>query len=288
MKRNKIGKYSEKGHLAYVTQNILELIEKRKIKLAKQIIFDELKKFPNDECLNKHLAYCYFLEKNYEAMLKVSKELKEEKEFLNITIAAIKLEDEEKLRYLYETYYYDYCLPIKLEYSKGDIYRLYRCYLMKRFEPHLELDTFKMTYKERQVWQYSPENALDYIKKNYGGNIQRRDVAFYPNIDLDELFEFATESIEYNKGRESCGRLGESYIFSYPGCGITSDGKECDYLIVSTSFNSNNVFSMHPATSLNLEYYPELSEFIHTKTQTKSSKVKAKSGLERFKSKYNF
>ena len=132
MKAKKIDKHSAKGHLACISKKIIELLDNHKINLAKQIILDELERFPNDKFFLKQLSRCCFFENDYEGMLTILSELNEETEFLSITIASIKLDDQEKLRYLYDKYYYDYCLPINMEYEKGEVYRLYRYYLMKK------------------------------------------------------------------------------------------------------------------------------------------------------------
>ena len=283
--RAKVGNYSRIGHTIYVTENIINLIKDRKLRKAKKILHEELEISPNDKHLRSLLLHCNFLEHNYEEILNVEKDLEEE-DLLKVTIAAIKINAEEKLKYLYNNYYCNYTPK---EHIDKEAYRMLKYYLIKKFEPNINLDINKMSYKEKMVWNYDEQHAINYIKSNYCNLTSSRNMMLSPSIDLEDLYYLAKESIEHNKGKECLGKIGESYIFHYPNCGFLKDSKTvCDYLVVSVVVNTKDILSIIPTTQPDKDYYPGISEFITLKQkQEEKPKIRVKTGLDSFNAKYN-
>lgn len=205
----KVGNHSRKGHTIYITENIIKLIKNRKLREAKRILNEELEISPNDKHLRSLLLHCNLLEHNYEEVAYVEKDLEEE-DLLKVTIAAIKLNDDKRIKYLYRRYFNFYKPK---EHIDKEGYRMLKYYLIKRLNPNVELDIDKMSYKEKMVWNYDERHAINYIKSNYCDISSSRNMILSPSIDLEELYYLAKESIEYNKGNECIGKIGESYLF---------------------------------------------------------------------------
>lgn len=283
--RAKVGNYSRKGHTIYITENIIKLIKDRKIREAKRILKQELEISPNDKHLRSLLLYCNLLEHNYEEVAYVEKDLEEE-DLLKVTIAAIKLNDDKRIKYLYRRYF-NFYKPRK--HIDKEAYRMLKYYLIKRLNPNVELDIEKMSYKEKMVWNYDENYAINYIKTNYCNISSSRNMMLSPSINLEELYYLAKESIEYNKGNECVGKIGESYIFYYPNCGFLKDSNTiCNYLVVSVVINTSDILSIIPTTEPEKDYYPGISKFITSKNkQEEKPKIKARTGLDRFYARYN-
>ena len=275
-KRNRIGKYSADEHKELQKNRILELIENHKLREAKRIINEELRIFKNDKLLRGILLYCNFLEKNYEEVLAYNKDL-ERKNVIIITISAIKLNDNEKLKYLYEKYFRNYIPCYIFEKSNEENYRMLKYYLTKEFESELEVPDIKMTYREKMVWDYNEEEAISYIISNYCNYKSNRNVMFIPNIDIKELFETVQKSIELNKGNEIITKQEEKYIFYLPGCGFEKKTKQpCDYLEVSTTINTNNVINIVPSSKPAKGLYYSISKLSNPKYETQQYKSRVK------------
>ena len=270
MKNKKIGKYSKDAHIKHQTDQILNLINQYKLREAKRIINEELQKHEEEIFLRTLLLSCYFLEKNFEEVLEYDEDI-EELNIINITIAAIKLNDEEKLKYLYEKYFRN-LVPKQIYDKDEEAKRMLKYYLIKKYEPTLDLTGLDMTFRESMIWNYDKVRVLNNIISNYCAYKSNKDVFFASNIDVKELFQIVENSIEQNKGKESISRVGDSYIFKLPGCGYTKDDKEeCDYLLVSTIFDTNKILNMWPLKKPQKGHYIDFSEFcVNDQTKVKS------------------
>lgn len=333
MKNKRIGNHSKEGYTSHKLKEAVHLYKKGDINNAKKNIFELLEINPNDKAALNLLYSCYSKEKDYQSIINLltNPSFKEDDVFLKITAAAIRLNDEKLLMYLYDKYYYDYSLIGNYEEEHGHKYRIARYYLMRKFGPlydqtkeryiendiwHYDKDkttlitsinTLKMTYREYQTWYYNEESAKNYIEiingsENIPDEFENEDEDnrkvekgyFNPNIDIEVLFHKLKTSIEYNKDKLSCKKMGDSYVFEYQNCGITKSGKICNHIVVDTTFNSSNIINMYPIVDDNLYNRTQISNITnllderlkHIK-ETKSKILKPKTGLERFNNKYN-
>ena len=328
----KIDGYAKDGYIKHKFKEAQELYKKRDIKNAKNTIFNILEINPSDEGALGLLYRCYLAEKDYKSIIELlrSPNFIEDDIFLKLTSAAIKENDEELLMYLYDKYYYEYCLIGKYDEENGYIYRAVRFYLLKKFGPLLDKErniyiendvwkynedktslvadtsSHKMTYKENQTWNYRPHVTMSYLLARhsfecindnsenskfeedfdeYYKNVEKG--YFLPNFDIESLYIKVRDSIEYNKERVRNTKQGDKYIFECKECGITKGGKICNYLVVETIFNSEDIINMYPLVTSEVFDKKDLCYIVNKLDENYYNEgPKVPTGLERFNRKY--
>ena len=269
-----------KKKLFYQTKQVIELIDKFEINLAKKILLELLEKYPEDYVLKKQFSRVLTYEKDYEYSKLILESLEEKYVFKKLVALYIKLNDEEKLFDFYNKYYID---DSKVDFKNLD-YKYYQVqmYLKNKFDKSYNPNLDKLNYFEHQLISYNEKIAIDNIKKkHYLKNIGNS--MFSKEIDIDFLFSQAREYIIKNIDKSSIkGPNVDSYLFYYPHCGISFEDSICDYIEVCTFTNTNNIFTMYPSNYLkNLDIC-----YIKDEKEEKSV-VKVKSGLERFQARYS-
>ena len=121
-----------KKKLFYQTKQVIELIDKFEINLAKKILLELLEKYPEDYVLKKQFSRVLTYEKDYEYSKLILESLEEKYVFKKLVALYIKLNDEEKLFDFYNKYYID---DSKVDFKNLD-YKYYQVqmYLKNKFD----------------------------------------------------------------------------------------------------------------------------------------------------------
>ena len=273
--------FQHKGNMIYQCNKALELIQKRKLKLAKIILTDILKEYPHDFITNYYMGIIYLDEEEYETAIKYFKRSgSEDKYYLNILYCYVQLNMEKETLELYEKYLKN---PIDdlARYSK------LKFYLDAKYG---NLDEWSLnSYHGKQIHEYQEKRAIEHIKERHV--IDNINGSFNPNINIEELFYQVKEHIENNPHdgnffEKNCtGR----FFFYYPNCGTgykddLTENRQleiCNYIAAVTDAFNLNILTMYP--TLNIENQKIC--YLKPKVQEKQN-IKVKKGIDRFYEKY--
>lgn len=185
---------------------------------------------------------------------------------------------------MYKKYYSD---DLILDETKGydETIRRIKIYLENKFNPDFKVDIEKLSYFERQIYDYSEEAAIKHIMENHYNNCNDFKSIFYNTINIEELFYKLKNNIFNNIEKGTLHKnVSENYIFYYPKCGMQiGETKRIVYpdtLKVCTLLGTNQIITMYPYNILNN------NDICYFKEKENISKIKVKSGLERFNSRY--
>lgn len=274
--------YSRTGYIAYQTTKIAELIDEGKFNIAKKIINELITEYSEDDVLKKQLARIYIFEQQYEKALEILNEILEKKVFMPKTMIYIKLNKEQELLELYKKYFKEFRIfnnkPIKSDQYKG----LY-IYLNKKYNPNFELEKSTLKYNDLQIYDYDREKAIEHIRWHHITNRETDKSLFNEDFNLEEAFDQIEEYVKNNDGHVTQNII-ETYYFYSPNCGIAAMDKSLtSYICVCTFVGTKDILTMYPVSKI------KDRECIHLEERQKSNKkIKVRSGLERFKQKYNF
>lgn len=282
------GAYSKIGLISYQTKKINELIENRRIALAKKLALELLSDYSYDTQLLKALSRIYMIERDYENAIRILESIDETCIYKRLVSIYLKLNDEEKLYELYQKYFCDdSILDEQSEYNESS--RRFKIYLEKRFNPSFDIDIYKLSYFEKQIYDYDETRAINHIEKHHCSKYSKAfndDVKsiFNEDIDIIELFNKVKKSISNNSEKGNLGKgAGETYYFAYRNCGLRNDNGDLinsDTIKVCTLIGTNQIVSMYPNKEVNV------LELCSLESQNVQSKIKVKTGMERFNSRY--
>jgi len=285
-KRNYNEGFSEKGFIVNQCRKIDELMINKKFSIAKKRIYQLLNDYPNDFGLLKLLARILILENDYQAAKEILENMDMEYSSIKLPSIYIKLNEEEKLRDLYEKYYKDDDTMLDSTIAYHEAKRSVKLYLEKRFNITSNIDKAKLTYFERQICDYSDEEAINHIMENHYNNSSIYKSIFYNEINIEELFYKVKDNIYNNSGKETIHKnISENYYFYYPKCGVQIDeqGNKVypNTIKVCTLLGTNEIITMYPFCTF------DNTEICYFKEKENTSKIKVKSGIERFNSRYS-
>lgn len=273
--------YSKKGFISYQTKKIDKLISDCKIPLAKKIALELLNDYAYDFKLLKLLARIYIIDHEYENAKQILEGIEEKYAYQRLMRIYLKLNEEQKLFEIYKKYYLNVpMLDEELGYNEQD--RRIKLYLEKKFNPTFEIDIDKLSYYEKQIWDYDEARAIEHVKSHHCKEYTDLNI-FSPNIDIVDLFYKVREYISNNNNGTLDKGIGEIYFFYYPQCGITTSIEEPIYtntFKVCTLIGTNKIISMHPCVM------GKYTNLCYIENSIKKNKTKVKTGIERFNSKY--
>lgn len=274
--------YSKKGLISYHVKKIEELIEDGKVLLAEKIALDLLNDYYNDLGLLKALARIYTIKHDYEKAEEILESIEEVYGYIRLAAIYMKLNEEEKLLNLYEKYYLDDSVMDE-QIGYDETKRRIKLYLETKFNHFLKIEIENLSYFEKQIYNYDEVMAIDHIKRHHFEKCEGKST-FCSEIDIVELFNRVRESINENKEKGTLDKnVGEIYYFRYPECGTKYDPIKLIYtntFKVCTLLNTNKIITMYPCLE------PSNAKLCYLKNENKSSKIKVKTGIERFNSKY--
>lgn len=102
-------------------------------------------------------------------------------------------------------------------------------------------------YSELQMISFDKEIAIDHIKKHcYYVNDETAHTLFNENIDIDELYDYVTDTIDDdNLWRKD---MFDVYIIPYKNASAASEEK-CNHIRVITLHNTKNIITMYPIST---------------------------------------
>ncbi len=274
--------FRRKGKMIYQSQQAYEFIQEGRYRLAKIILEDNLREYPEDTLSNYYLSLIYRREQDYEtALMYLLRSGREDRIAEDFVICYLMLNQEDKVYEMYRKYYYP---PYNERYQYSALNYYLRCKYHNLKEEEL------MKEAARQIYSYDPMLALEHIRNRHYCNHDNAS-QFYEDIPLEETFYQIQEFIKENpkKGilfeRECVGY----YLFHYPNCGIDNyinhennyiENGVCDYIMVMVNPFTLEIKTMYPTTDvfkMQICYLPKLSE----------KKILSKTGLERFQRRYS-
>lgn len=280
--------HSEKGMLHFQSSQIYKFIKmKKNIPLAKKMVIELLTEYPDDSRLLSLLAQIYIIERDYINAMNILEKCDEEYVYMQLISLYIKLNQQEKLYNLYKKYNLARVLENERFCLETREYHVYT-YLQKMFNG-TKIDIQNAGYYYRQINNYNEKSAIANIKRKHQTNSKCIFSGFNQSVDIEDLFSKAHAYIEQNKEKAVFDNsITDEYIFYYPQCGIarlkTSNSlieNPTDYFKVCTIVNTANIITMYPSVPKENEPICYLKENENT-----TSKVKVKSGIERFYNRY--
>lgn len=246
MKKSKqINNHSIRGNIITQTKRIGALIDQGKIKQAQMMIDDLIEDYPNDEVLILSQARIWLFYGRYEDAYNILLSTPKGEYYYSYyyTVAAIMVNDLEKLEYYYHKYYQ------QDQPDKPVIYRILQVYLQKIFEPEKLKVGYNESYFVRQIANYNPDLAIKHIKNNHFN--KENKTLFNPEVNIEELFKNIKKIIEDNKDANSVVGLAEAYNIYYPNIGKNSESDyyNLNYITVGTVYNSSDIVTMYPTNN---------------------------------------
>lgn len=264
-------------------QNIDELIHLKKYNLARREIYNLLEKYPNFHSLNKRTVILNHLLGD---------------DYLNVIHLEEAMENSEssKIRSsLFECYYYihdyekafkllDYFMDAASE-EKLKYYRIYELVLMKKLGiPITLLDFEKEKYLASQVVDYSDKLFNNYLK---GLVYKQKHNGIYINKKIDlKLLVSQIRIVLINSNRSKVLNYSDIYHFKCPNFATDSAGNAIDYIRVKVIPGTNDILRLYPIQEKDVDILNPLA-VEKKKEYTSLRKIKRKSQLEKFYSRYN-
>lgn len=285
-------KHSKRGYLTYQTNIIYKLLNDEEYNSAQKALNDLLKKYPNDDLLKILQARLFMCLGYFENAIDYLEDTDIDKSFRKLTALYLKTENDKKLYPLYLKYYKDSLDKIEhvasVEYKEKLSFYSARLVLLKRYGDldESKINIEKLTFTDKQIINYDEETAIVHILKNHTSNYMKGKTKFYDNIDIKDLYYKAKEFINENMEKAKIyDGLIDSYVIYFPKCGVEYDGIECNHIMVKSIINTDQIMTIYPFVpkySKNILYFDDKKDLDISK-----SKIKVKSGLERFNEKYN-
>lgn len=281
---------------------IKEMMNKKQFKYAKQATLKYLEEHPNSHQMKNLLGIIYLIEGDYDkadGYFTSSLGTKDEN-YAKYFLIKIAIERGE-----YDLAYEYCCDTLKLTtdpLTRKDIHRAER-YIKTLYGINRVSEignNYKDNYFGKQIEEYNLEEAYKHILKHQEPqkpqaeeldqddyHVQKKIIAFNPDIDLKQLLIEVSEKIQHME--EVCYPIrlaGNCYYFYYPNIG--KDGDETtDYFRVITFPNSKNIITMYPIFP---EEVYDIKNTVHfldeTEDFTYDENIKARTGLERFNTRY--
>jgi len=273
----------KKSNIAYQTKVISKLMEEGNYNLAWKIIQELLPEYKDDERLKFQIAIFKVSEKNFEEALSLIEELNEERNFISKTELYVILNLEEKEFKMYQKYfkYFKFDDPF---YIHDRRYRLLYIYLNKKFNPTFELPKFLgVNYLEQQIYSYNKEKTLENVKFNHLDPSNMDKGIFSPNINIEELYNYANNTIKNNNVIGPIKKGVQVFRFLYPNCGLVRSKESANGFSVIASLGTKNIIAIYPSK---LKYLQDVIEYSPIKRETKKL-AKVKNGIDRFNERYN-
>lgn len=291
MKNKRINHHSIRGNIIYKTKIIDQLISENKVKLAKMLVNDLIKDYPDDNVLVYEFVRILCFEGQYKEAFKLLKNLKDQEIYyaFSLTILAILSKDMDSMKYYYYKYYANNVFddPFSKEIQQNAL----KIYLQKIFEPDKEIDTgiypdeTRGAYYIKQLANYDENLAYKHIIDSHVATTSLSKTKFRPDIDVKELMKEVKKLIEDNEGKSYLTNWNEVYYIYYPRCGKTNGQSDysLDYLVASPIYNTSDVLTIYPCgknvlnTPIN---YPLKNE------EVKGKELKRVSQTEKFNRRY--
>lgn len=256
---------------------VKKLTENNNYALAKKIALELFESWPNDRNLIRALAKICEYEKDYVKAEELLERLEDKYVYKSLIPVYLKLGELDKL---YDIFLEHYAYK---KFNKTSLNNRIKMFLSKLFDmPFRPYDN--LTYSQSLVWDYNENRVIEYIKNNYCSSraSTSQEPTFSEGIDIQRLFHQVKEYIEDNKDKASIdSAVTEGYCFYYPGCGRDKNCASLDYLGVFTFINTSEIITMYP-----LKRIREFGEVCQLEESQPQNLIRAKTGLERFKSRY--
>ena len=148
-------------------------------------------------------------------------------------------------------------------------------YIRNASKEIIEIDD--LVYTERQIISYRDDDALRHITKHHLKNPHTS--AFYENIDINEIYEYAKEKIKDEP--VIYDSMFDKYITKYNNIGFNvKNGDNVNQLAILTLPNTDKIITMYPCDGSESMF--NLEEF----EPKEKPKVKKLSQIEKFNKKY--
>ncbi len=109
------------------------------------------------------------------------------------------------------------------------------------------LDLDNLTYRQKQIVNFSLDNTINFTKRNY---VHSRYRNFAEDVDIEALIIYASENLdEENKVKTM---VIDTYDIDYPNVGY-DHGEICDKVRVLTIPNTKNIFKVFPIDEVTLK-----------------------------------
>lgn len=268
---------------------IKEMMTNKQFKYARQAALRYLSDYPKDPLVKNLLGMTYLIEGNLEiadACFTNNLGTKDEN-YAKYFLIKIAIE-----RGDYELAY-TYCHEI-LGYTTDDLTKKDIRRAINYIEEILNVDkdqkyvndNYKYDYTCKQLEEYNIGETYNHIKKH---QVSRNNgkASFCKNMDLKQLLIETSQKIQHMKEEYYPIRLiGNCYYFYYPNIG-EFENQKTDYFRVITFPNSKNIITMYPVFP---EEVYDIKNTIHfleeAKDFTYDENIKAKTGIERFNTRY--
>ena len=279
-------------------KDALDYIDKNPA-VAKVKLEDYLKKYPTD-----FSTYPYYI-----SCLITLGEFEEAEKYLNYLKKAIHTNDKfnnqlRKVKLLKHNIIFNYLKLFSYEHKYNKLYKL--CmenystitklkltslvfYCRKKLNMLNQESREGNAYLYRQILDYKEDDLLEHIKRHLSEFNKDLDepnpCIFSVDFPLHKVLEAIKECIPSTDKRLLTGFYEDAYIFKYDYCGKVSN-KVTNYFKVVCFNDTNNIITMYP--SLNCEELPCIDlNYLKTTAETKNSKVKKLSQIDKFNQKYN-
>ena len=144
-------------------------------------------------------------------------------------------------------------------------------------------NTDHLTYRFKQIYDYSEEAFLEHIKKHQviDGEENTSTSLFVPDLDIKKVLEEIKKYIPSNKALYT-GFLDDTYYFKYDNCGRVH-GKLTNFIKVATFYGSENFITMCP--DYNQENLPYVD--LNYLKDNENINVKRLSQIDKFNRRFN-
>ncbi len=270
--------YSVRGYLSYQSKQIRTLIQDGKYSFALNNLILLLQQYPDDVQLKKLMASCYIALKDYDKAIELLEDFPLLLSYATLTSLYMKTNQNEKLYDLYQKIHSDKNFELLLDPDFEFISHCLKTLFEKDYVPNLD----KITYHEKQFFQYDEKLALNHIHIHHN-NPENRGF-FLENINIEDLFYQIKQFIENHLEEAAVTtRCTEQYIFYVESCGKNMN-QLTNYVSVFTFVGTSNILTMYPILLEKKFHICHLEKQMQVKEK---EKVKAKSGIERFYQRYN-
>lgn len=276
-------KSSKRGELAYYTKKINDLINDGKIKLAQKLVDELMIKSPDDDILRCESARLKIFERRYSEALEDIENVNEVKCFKKKTVLNIKLKQEDEVYRLYKTYFCDSDVCFKYTACGDRTFYWLKCYLDAKYNPNFHNGNFKSTYMVRQISNYNEDEAIKHITIRHDPRFSdngKLSTLFSKDFNIHNIFHRIRNTISTNLDKAVLkSDFEDCYHFEVPNC---SDDSCFNYIEVICIINTDKIITMYPSKK-----HEDVPIFkINNEENINNVKVKTRSGLERFNSRY--
>lgn len=144
---------------------------------------------------------------------------------------------------------------------------------------------YKCDYIKSQIYEYNQDLALQHLSKHINPSDNEISI-FNDNININVLFDAVRKNIK-NSQKVNKEEILEVHYFAVPNVG-TYNGINCNFIKVVVVPQTNNIITMYPVESTDVEYLTNLDcNYDMLFKKDNKSKVKSMSQIDKFNRRFN-